>query len=72
MQFRVLRAADVRPFLPMRVCIDLMQKTMIAVSEQRAVVALRSILRMPGERGMMGNMPGYLADPECCRDRRGG
>ena len=20
---------------------------------------------MPGDRGMLGNMPGYLADPEC-------
>src|SRR5580704_1758927 len=49
----------------MPVCIELMQKTMIAVSEGRAVVPLRTILRMPGERGMMGNMPGYLAEPEC-------
>jgi ornithine cyclodeaminase/alanine dehydrogenase-like protein (mu-crystallin family) len=65
MQIRVLRAADVRRFLPMAACIDLMQKTMIAVSEGRAVVPLRSILRMPGERGMMGNMPGYLSEPEC-------
>jgi ornithine cyclodeaminase/alanine dehydrogenase-like protein (mu-crystallin family) len=64
-QIRVLRAADVRRFLPMPACIDLMQKTMIAVSEGRAVVPLRTILRMPGERGMMGNMPGYLAEPEC-------
>jgi ornithine cyclodeaminase len=46
-------------------CIDLMQRTMIAVSEGRVVLPLRSILVMPGDRGMMGMMPGYLADPEC-------
>jgi ornithine cyclodeaminase len=46
-------------------CIDLMQRTMIAVSEGRVVLPLRSILTMPGDRGMMGQMPGYLADPEC-------
>jgi ornithine cyclodeaminase/alanine dehydrogenase-like protein (mu-crystallin family) len=46
-------------------CIDLMQRTMIAVAERRAVVPLRSVLVMPGDRGMMGNMPGYLAEPEC-------
>jgi len=62
---RVLRAADVRALLPMSECIDLMQRTMIAVSEGRAVLPLRSILVMPGDRGRMGNMPGYLADPEC-------
>jgi ornithine cyclodeaminase len=38
---------------------------MIALSEGRAVVPLRSIMAMPGRRGMLGNMPGYLADPEC-------
>jgi ornithine cyclodeaminase len=38
---------------------------MIALSEGRAVVPLRSIMAMPGARGMLGNMPGYLADPEC-------
>jgi ornithine cyclodeaminase len=38
---------------------------MIALSEGRAVVPLRSVVVMPGGRGMLGNMPGYLADPEC-------
>jgi ornithine cyclodeaminase/alanine dehydrogenase-like protein (mu-crystallin family) len=65
MEIRVLRGAEVRQLLPMAECIDLMQRTMVAVSEGRVVLPLRSILRMPGERGMMGMMPGYLADPEC-------
>src|SRR5476649_2912189 len=65
MEIRVLRGADVRQLLPMRECIDLMQRTMIAVSEGRVVLPLRSIMVMPGDRGMMGMMPGYLADPEC-------
>lgn len=46
-------------------CVELMRRTMIAVSEGRALVPLRSIMAMPGARGMLGNMPGYLADPEC-------
>jgi ornithine cyclodeaminase/alanine dehydrogenase-like protein (mu-crystallin family) len=64
-EIRLLRAADIRRLLPMAACVDLMHKTMIAVSEGRALVPLRSILRLPGGRGAMGNMPGYLADPEC-------
>src|SRR6204780_2984508 len=65
MEIRVLRGAEVRQLLPMAERIDLMQRTMIAVSEGRVVLPLRSILAMPGGRGMMGRMPGYLADPEC-------
>jgi ornithine cyclodeaminase/alanine dehydrogenase-like protein (mu-crystallin family) len=65
MEIRVLRGAEVRKLLPMAECIDLMHRTMIAVSERRVVLPLRSVMVMPGERGMLGNMPGYLADPEC-------
>jgi ornithine cyclodeaminase len=64
-EIRVLRAAEVRALLPMAECIELMRRTMIALSEGRAVVPLRSVMAMPDARGMLGNMPGYLADPEC-------
>ncbi|HVW68076.1 MAG TPA: ornithine cyclodeaminase family protein [Steroidobacteraceae bacterium] len=65
MEIRILRATDVHALLPMAECIDLMHRTMIAVSAGRIVLPLRSIMVMPGDTGMMGNMPGYLADPEC-------
>ena len=65
MEIRVLRSADVHALLPMKECIELMHRTMSAVSEGRVVLPLRSILVMPGDIGMMGNMPGYLGDPEC-------
>ncbi len=65
MDIRVLRGREVRALLPMAECVELMQRTMIAVSEGRAVLPLRSVLVMPKGRGMMGNMPGFLADPEC-------
>jgi ornithine cyclodeaminase len=44
MEIRVLRGPEVRQLLPMPECIDLMQTTMIAVSEGRVVLPLRSIL----------------------------
>ena len=65
MEIRILRSADVHTLLPMGECIDLMHRTMSAVSEGRVVLPLRSVLVMPGELGMMGNMPGYLGEPEC-------
>lgn len=65
MEIRILRSADVHILLPMQECIELMHRTMSAVSEGRVVSPLRSILVMPGDLGMLGNMPGYLGDPEC-------
>ena len=65
MEIRILRGTEVRRLLPMTACIDLMHRTMIAVSERRVVLPLRSVMVMPGELGMMGNMPGYIAEPEC-------
>jgi ornithine cyclodeaminase/alanine dehydrogenase-like protein (mu-crystallin family) len=64
-EIRVLRGTEVRRLLPMAECVDLMHRTMIAVSERRVVLPLRSVMVMPGDLGMLGNMPGYLADPEC-------
>lgn len=64
-EIRILRGDQVRAVLPMGQCIELMHHTMIAVAERRVVLPLRSVMVMPGDRGMMGNMPGYLADPEC-------
>jgi ornithine cyclodeaminase/alanine dehydrogenase-like protein (mu-crystallin family) len=64
-EIRILRAKDVHALLPMPECIDLMNQTMIAVSSGRVVLPLRSVMVMPGDLGMMGNMPGYLGDPEC-------
>jgi ornithine cyclodeaminase/alanine dehydrogenase-like protein (mu-crystallin family) len=64
-EIRVLRGADVRSLLPMAECVDLMHRTMSAVSQGRVVLPLRSVMVMPGELGMLGNMPGYLAEPEC-------
>ncbi len=48
----------------MDACIALMRTTMIAVSEGRAVVPMRTILPV-ASTGFLGNMPGYLAEPEC-------
>jgi ornithine cyclodeaminase/alanine dehydrogenase-like protein (mu-crystallin family) len=48
----------------MEACIELMETAMIAVSEGRARIPLRSVMPVSAG-GMLGNMPGYLAEPEC-------
>ncbi|HEY2706675.1 MAG TPA: ornithine cyclodeaminase family protein [Caulobacteraceae bacterium] len=64
MEIRVLRGLDIAALLPMAACIELMRTTMIAVSEGRARVPLRSVTPVSGG-GLMAMMPGYLAEPEC-------
>jgi len=64
LEIRILRGEDVKALLTMEACIDLMQTTMIAVSEGRARLPLRSLLSV-SNGGAMGNMSGYLAQPEC-------
>jgi len=64
LDIRILRGSEVKALLPMAACIDLMETTMIAVSEGRARLPLRSLMSV-SSGGMMGNMPGYLAEPEC-------
>ena len=60
MEIRILRAADVHALLPMAECIDLMHRTMSAVSEGRVVLPLRSVMVMPatGHDGQYARIPG--------------
>ena len=63
MEIRILRGPEVKQLLTMDACIGLMETTMIAVSEGRARIPLRSVLKVSGD-GLMGIMPGYLAEPD--------
>jgi len=64
LQIRILSGHDIKSLLPMAACIELMRTTMIAVSEGRARIPLRTVLPV-SNGGLLGNMPGYLAEPEC-------
>ena len=64
MKLRILGSADIKALLPIADCIELMRTTMIAVSEGRARIPLRTVLPV-SNGGLLGNMPGYLAEPEC-------
>jgi ornithine cyclodeaminase/alanine dehydrogenase-like protein (mu-crystallin family) len=63
LDIRILRGHEIKSLLPMDACIALMRTTMIAVSEGRAVVPMRTVLPV-ASAGFLGNMPGYLAEPE--------
>ena len=53
----------VHELLPMGVCIELMRDALATFSSGGAVQPLRSLLRLPDGTGVLGLMPGYLAEP---------
>ena len=64
MELRILNGRDIAGLLPMDACIDLMSRTMAAVSEGRARFPPRAVIpAAPG--GFMAWMPGSLDDPAC-------
>jgi len=63
MQLRVISADQVIELLPMAECIELMDGAMRAASSGAAVMPLRAKMDLPAE-GMLGWMPGYMAEPE--------
>ncbi|HEX6808421.1 MAG TPA: ornithine cyclodeaminase family protein [Gemmatimonadaceae bacterium] len=61
----VVNGTRVREFLPMRECIDAMERALRALTRGRAVIPLRPVVRIPGENsGALAAMPAYLEDPK--------
>ncbi|MDX1388376.1 MAG: ornithine cyclodeaminase family protein [Acidobacteriota bacterium] len=60
----VLTAAEVRALLPMSACIELMREAFRALARGDVVNPLRPLVRLPGETGFLGLMPGYLGSPQ--------
>ena len=64
MELRILNGRDIAALLPMDACIDLMGRTMAAVSNGSARFPPRAVMpAAPG--GFMAWMPGALDDPAC-------
>lgn len=63
MNVLVISYADVMRLLPMPACIDVMAEALRTTSRGGAVLPLRSLVWQPDRTGMIGLMPGYLAEP---------
>lgn len=60
----VVNGTRVRELLPMRECIDAMERALHALTCGRAVLPPRPVVRIPGETGgALAAMPAYLDDP---------
>jgi len=65
LELRVITGADVRRLLTYDDCVAAVESAMSAVSAGRTLMPLRQIMRLPGAKGALGTMPGYLGEPEC-------
>jgi ornithine cyclodeaminase len=59
MKILVLNAAQIRELLPMAECIELMSDALSALAREEVYQPLRTIVRPPSARGLLGLMPAY-------------
>jgi len=59
----ILTQNEVRRLLPMRECMDLMASALSTLARGEALNPLRWVVRLPGETGFLGLMPGQLGEP---------
>ena len=65
MKVLLLNAEDVTRLLPMHECIRVMREALATLARGKALVPLRTVMRLPDGSGFLGVMPGYLeADGE--------
>lgn len=60
----VLTQAEIRRLLPMDACMDIMTAVLRSVSSGEGLNPLRTLMRLPDARGILGMMPGMAASPE--------
>jgi ornithine cyclodeaminase/alanine dehydrogenase-like protein (mu-crystallin family) len=63
MKLRVINPEQVIELLPMAECIEVVDAAMRCAADREAQMPLRSKMALPRE-GLLGWMPGYMADPE--------
>jgi ornithine cyclodeaminase/alanine dehydrogenase-like protein (mu-crystallin family) len=59
----ILNQQDVTALLPMRACIDVMASTLAALARGEAILPLRTIIRLPDDKGAFAVMPACLVSP---------
>jgi len=64
MPVRLLTGADVSRLLTMEACIGAMHDVLAALARGEAIQPLRTVLRLPGDRGAFGVMPAQLSRPD--------
>ena len=60
----VISAAEVRQLLPMQQCVELMADALTTLARDEAINPLRHGIKLPGDMGILGLMPGQMNEPD--------
>lgn len=63
MAVRILDQAQVTELLPMKECVEVMDRALRTLAEGGAILPLRSVLKLPQGKGVFGVMPAHLQTP---------
>lgn len=61
MKILILQQQEVAELLPIKECIGVMREALLALATGNAYQPLRTIIRPPGAKGVMGLMPSYVS-----------
>lgn len=64
MPVRILDTAQVTMLLPMAECVDVMSRVLAALARGDAIQPLRTMVRLPHQRGVFAVMPAQVDDPD--------
>ena len=70
MKTLVLNADEVAQLLSMKECIEIMREALFALAEGKAHQPLRTIIRPPGAKGVMGLMPSFMTGEDAFVERK--
>jgi len=59
----ILSKSEIEKLLPVEACIEVMAEAMKQTSARTVVLPLRQFMAVPGTKGKLGLMPGYIAEP---------
>jgi len=62
---RIIAQSDVERLLPVKDCVDVMARAMLATSEGHVTLPIRQFMAVPDAAGKLAIMPGTLSDPAC-------
>ncbi len=62
-QVRIITGAEVCEALPMKECIEVIDRTMRVVSRGRSQLPLRTVMTLPHDGNVFAVMPGFLQEP---------
>lgn len=63
MAVRILNQTQVIELLPMEECVEVMEQALRTLAQGGAILPLRTVFRLPDEKGIFGVMPAHLSSP---------